>query len=540
MTDKRRRNAEAHLRWLLGFLRQPLALPALAAGFTVGGQVAATVVVGVRKWGDPTPSGQGDRFLIGSISKPFTGLLFARASARAGLGFTSNLRQAFPDVIETLERPIASFGGVDFPNPAAAWAGHYATTTVTDLMTHTSGLAYSPGGDLVKEEANLATLDFPPGSTPARHRRRKRLRYVELAVADEPFTIGTWKTPEPGKKRALYSGGCIIVASMLEQRLGKAWETLMSEWVFEPLGIRRATFGELSEKSAVTDTWHHQAAPGGLVSTHDLRTSQVAWTHAPAGAMCFSMEELGVLLGRISVQDPALMDAAGWTRYLDLPADVKKTTRGGWVRRGNVLSHNGNDNGWNHADCSVDLDRQEAVYACANLGSPAAKSVVKRLKRELVHIARAYDLFQHADAAIDPSRIRISADSTREADDKRSYAALLMNDAWMGTGWEATRSFPTITIEFDEPTEVSGIVLYQPRARSIRGVHFPDPVVFGRTGPRLAPADPRHQLGPIHDMSANGHVLHVRLPGRRTVSRLDVKIRKASGMPCINRLLVLR
>lgn len=539
MTDKRRKNAEAHLEWLLGFLRQPLALPALAAGFTVGGQVAATAVVGVRKWGDPTPSGRDDRFLLGSITKPLTGLLFARASTHAQLGFTSNLRQAFPEVIASLERPLASFGNVEVPNPSAAWAGHYAVTTVTDLMNHTSGLAYSPGGDLAKEELALGVLDFPPGSTPSRHRRRKRLRYTELAVADEPFTIGTWKTP-PDKKRVLYSGGCIIVASMLEQRLGEAWETLMSQWVFDPLGLRRASFGQLSDESAVTDTWHHQAVEGaGLRSTHDLRNSQVAWTHAPAGAICLSMEELGTVLGRISVRDPALLGEAAWTTYLELPADSQKYTRGGWERKGNVLSHSGNDNGWNHASCSVDLDRQLSVYACANLGSTPAKSVVKRLKRELVHVARAYDLFQHTDQAIEPARIRIHANSTREADDKRSFAAVLMNDPWMGTGWEAARSFPTITIEFDEPTEVSGIVLYQPRARAIRGVDIPD-LAIGPARPRVGPAGPNLQLAPIHAMSANGHVLHVRLPSRRTVRELTLKIRKVSGMPCINRLLVLR
>jgi CubicO group peptidase (beta-lactamase class C family) len=539
MTDKRRRNAEAHLEWLLGFLRQPLALPALAAGFTIDGEVAATAVVGVRKWGDPTPVERDDRFLLGSITKPLTGLLFARASGQAQLGFTSSLGQVFPELIESLERPLASFGNVEFPNPAAAWARHYATTTVTDLMNHTAGLAFSPGGDLVKEERALAALDFPPGSTPSRHRRRKRLRYTELAVADEPFKIGTWKTP-PGKKRVLYSGGCIIVASMLETRLGKAWETLMSEWVFEPLGVQRASFGELSEATAVTEPWHHQAPGGsGLVSTHDLRISQVAWTHAPAGALCLSMDDLGRILGRISVRDPALLDAAGWTTYLELPGDSEEYTRGGWSRKGNVIKHNGNDNGWNHADCSVDLDRQLAVYACANLGSKPAKSVVKRLKRELVHIARAYDLFQHADEAIDPARMRIRANSTREADDKRSYDPLLMADPWMRTGWEGTRSFPTITVEFDEPTEVSGIVLYQPRARAIRGVDFPDPT-FGPVRPPLGRVEPTLQIGPVHAMSANGHVLHVRLPSRRTVRELTFRIRKVSGMPCINRLLVLR
>lgn len=547
MTDKRRQNAEAYLERLLEIRSQSVRIPALAAGFTVDGQVAATAVIGVRKWGSGSASQRNDRFPVGSISKPLTGFLFARIADQTSLGFTSTIGQVFPDLIEELRAPLATFGGVDIPNPAAAWADHYANTTVVDLMTHTSGMAYTPTGDTNKEEADLDAMDFPPGSTPSKNRLAKRRHYTRLAVRDEPFTIGEWASVD-GKKRALYSGGSIVVASMMEQQQAHTWERLMSDWVFEPLGLHNASCGELSEASAVTDTWFHQDRDdGGLRSTHSLRTSQVAWNHGPAGALCFSMEALGVLLGRISVQDTSLMSPAAWNLYLGVPADINQTTRGGWGRTKDVLWHNGNWDGWYHADCSVDLKRRFATYACANLGNAAAAGVVGGLRKDLKHLALGYDLFQHMDDAVPADQLKFTADSTRSPIDGESFSPVLMNDGWLSTQWLAARTDPTVTVTFDRPTEISGIALYQSRPDSIMSVELSNPE--RPELPEMRPAGglqvgehaPTFELGQVHQRSANGHVLHVRLPRKWTVEKLSIKVTRSGGdTPRINRLLVLR
>lgn len=542
MTDKRRQNAEAYLKWLIDFHIGTTAIPAMAAGVTVGGQVAATAVSGVRRKGHSSRSRISDRFPIGSVTKPLTGFLFARIADQTELHFGSSLRQMHPDAIEALERPLASVAGVELPNPCKAWASHYAMTTVTDLMTHTSGLAYSPLGDSAREERELAEIDVPYGSTPFKHLRRKRKRYTQLAVTDEPFTVGEWTTPGPGLKPSCYSGGCIIVASGLEQRLGKNWETLMSEWIFQPLGVENPSFGELSEKSSITDTWMHQDTGANIVSKHDLRASQVSWTHAPAGAMALTMEDFGRILGAISVQHSGLMSPAGWHAYLDVPHDVNATTRGGWVRNGDALWHNGNYSGWYHSDAWIDLHKQVAYYACTNLGNENAQQACGRLGSHLRHLALAYDLFAHTDQAIAPARLRVSTDSTRSPIEGEHFDPLFMFDAWLSTRWLSSQGHPTITIEFDEPTEVSGIVLYQDKADSISEVEFILP-----ERPKLRPTTPtlgRETLPPLqlktHIRSSNGHVLHARLPSRRTLDKLEFKVKDGAGIPRINRLLVLR
>jgi CubicO group peptidase (beta-lactamase class C family) len=546
VTDKRKQNAETYLKRLLELRSQSVRIPALAAGFTVEGEVAATAVIGVRKWGSDAASEKSDKFPIGSITKPLTGFLFARIADKTSLGFTSTIGQVFPDLIADLKAPLEPFPGITVPNPAAAWADHYANTDVVDLMTHTSGMAYTPTGDTNKEEADLDMMDFPPGSTPSKNRRAKRKHYVRLAVRDKPFTIGEWSSTD-GKKKALYSGGCIVVASMLEQRQEHTWETLMKEWVFEPLGLHNASCGELQESASgpVTETWFHaDKEGGGLQSTHSLQTSQVAWVHAPAGALCFSMKAFGVVLGRISVQDPAMMSQAAWNLYTGVPADINATTRGGWVRNGDELWHNGNYGGWYHADCMVHLTRRIATYACANLGNAAAIGVVETVRKDMTHLALAYDLFQYMDQAIPADQLKITADSTRSMVDGESFSPVLMNDWWFGTKWLAARSDPTVTVEFDEPTEISGIAIYQSKADSIEKIELskPEPVVMRPADrPQLGEAGPTFALGQIHKRSANGHVLHVRLPGKWTVKKLHIKVTKSGGeTPRINRLLVLR
>ena len=541
MSDKRRQNAETYLKRLLELRSQSVRIPALAAGFTVEGQVAATAVIGVRKWGSGAAAQRSDMFPIGSITKPLTGFLFARIADQTSINFTSTIGQVFPGLIQELRAPLAPFG---IPNPAAAWADHYANTSVVDLMTHTSGMAYTPTGDTNREEFDLSLMDFPPGSTPSKNRRAKRKHYVRLAVRDQPFTIGEWSSTD-GKRRALYSGGCIVVASMLEQRQEHTWERLMSDWVFQPLGLHNASCSDLSEASSVTNTWFHQdKEDGGLRSTHSLQTSQVAWTHGPAGALCFSMEALGVLLGRISVQDPALMSQAAWNLYLGVPADINQATRGGWGRTNDVLWHNGNYGGWYHADCSVDLKRRFATYACANLGNAAAAAVVGDLLQDIKHLALGYDLFQYLDDAVPADQLKFTANSTRSMVDGESFSAILMNDWWLSTQWLASRADPTVTIEFDQTTEISGIAIYQSKPDSIMSVELSKP-----ERPEKRPADrpqigehtPTFELAQVHKRSANGHVLHVRLPGKWTVKTLHIKVTRSGGeTPRINRLLVLR
>jgi hypothetical protein len=319
----------------------------------------------------------------------------------------------------------------------------------------------------------------------------------------------------------------------------------MEDWVFKPLGLHNASCGELSEASSVTDTWFHQdKADGGLRSTHTMLTSQVAWAHAPAGALCFSMVALGVLLGRISVQDTTLMSQAAWNLYLGVPGDINQTTRGGWGRTNDRLWHNGNSDGWYHADCSVDLKRRFATYACANLGNAAAAGVVGGLLGDIKHLALGYDLFRHMHEAVPADQLKITADSIRSPIDGVAFEPLLMNDWWMSTQWRASRADPTVTVEFDQPTEISGIAIYQDKPDSIMSVELSRPEL-----PEMRPADrppigehrPTFELAQVHQRSANGHVLHVRLPRKWTVRKLHIKVARSGGdTPRINRLLVLR
>ncbi len=115
----------------------------------------------------------------------------------------------------------------------------YQNVTVRQLLSHTSGLPYTPTMKQSDIDAKGATVI------------ERRLAYVSAALADKPAAT-------PGSKY-IYSGGGIIVASMAEKLTGKSWEELVTELLFQKLDMRTAGFGPMATPPDMLDApWFHQ------------------------------------------------------------------------------------------------------------------------------------------------------------------------------------------------------------------------------------------------------------------------------------------
>jgi CubicO group peptidase (beta-lactamase class C family) len=113
--------AQASLDALLKVQSQQNNLPALAAAVVVKGKLVAVGTTGTRRAGTAIPVTQDDRFHLGSDTKAMTALLAAMMIEDGKLQWDSTLAQVFPEL-------------------AAGMDARLQQVTITQLLSHTSGL----------------------------------------------------------------------------------------------------------------------------------------------------------------------------------------------------------------------------------------------------------------------------------------------------------------------------------------------------------------------------------------------------------------
>ena len=202
-------------------------LPAVAALVQIGGTVEAESAIGVRANGHPEPVTKQDRWHIGSDTKAFTATLIARLVEKGRLRFEDTLADLFPDAAI---------------NPA------YRAVTMTQLLSHTAGLPpLTDDKELPPFYAAIKGIADLPAQRTAVART-----YLAMAPASK---IGEF---------AYSNLGFIIAGAAAEKRTGKAWEDLIREEIFTPLGIVNAGFGAPGTPGKVEQPQGHNEVLGTL------------------------------------------------------------------------------------------------------------------------------------------------------------------------------------------------------------------------------------------------------------------------------------
>jgi CubicO group peptidase (beta-lactamase class C family) len=182
----------------------------------IPGMVAAVVntdgtvmlgAAGVRKAGAPDKVTTKDRFHLGSCTKAMTATLCAMLVEEGKLKWNSTPADVWPALKDKFH---ADFRGV----------------TLAQFLHHRSGLP----SDTSPEAVWLAMNQFK-GAPQA-----GRLKLVELALSKAPAA-------PPGSKYVYANAGYTIAGAMCEKVTGTAYETLIKQRLFEPLGIKSAGFG---------------------------------------------------------------------------------------------------------------------------------------------------------------------------------------------------------------------------------------------------------------------------------------------------------
>ncbi len=180
-------------------------IPGLSMAVIDKGQIAHMAVAGVRAIGTKNAIELDDRFHIGSITKSMTATLIAKLIEEQRLTRETTLQQVFPD-IDML--PV------------------YHEVTIEQLMHHTAGI---PAYLTVTDEQEKELLSLPGGPM------EQRLGFAKQVLQETPATpLGTF---------AYSNAGYSILGTIAEQVTEEPWDSLLTKYIFSPLGMTEVGIG---------------------------------------------------------------------------------------------------------------------------------------------------------------------------------------------------------------------------------------------------------------------------------------------------------
>lgn len=209
---------------------------------------------GVRKRNTEVAVTDYDQWHMGSCTKAMTATMIAGLVERGYLEWDRSLAEAFPDL-------------------AGSMPGGMGQITLSQLLTHTSGLPENP--DWVSMVTDLYKMGMSP-------RQCRMLCLQQAATRDLASDPGTGY---------LYSNlGYIVAAAMAEEATGTSWERLMQSLLYQPLGMTDAGFGGSGTPGMIDQPWPHDlTGEPSLYNSLAGAPGSIFW--GPAGFTYCSLED---------------------------------------------------------------------------------------------------------------------------------------------------------------------------------------------------------------------------------------------------------
>jgi CubicO group peptidase (beta-lactamase class C family) len=233
-------NVDAILQAILGTGSQRFGLAAVVLR---GERIIAQGAAGVQKRGTAERITIADRFHLGSCTKAMTATLVAVLVEEGKLNWNTTLGELLADTVKPMH---------------PAWE----KVTLRQVLAHRAGLRFEPDGlaqvfnELVRPHRAFHFLKAVRNGTLP----QQRLEIARQALSRPPGI--------PPDTKCWYSNvGYILAGAVLEQLTGRAWEELMRERLFQPLGISTGGFGRPGTAGKTDQPWGHSPlfyGPAGL------------------------------------------------------------------------------------------------------------------------------------------------------------------------------------------------------------------------------------------------------------------------------------
>jgi CubicO group peptidase (beta-lactamase class C family) len=317
-------------------IRQEHRLPALGAAIVTSRGLVTSGVTGTRKAGTDVAATIDDHWHLGSDTKAMTAVILATFVDRGTLTWETTLGEVFAEL-------------------AAGFPVDFRAITVTQLLSHHAGLP-----------ANLAWRQIAQSASTLPEQRLNALKRAATT------TLGS----KPGTKFEYSNLGYTLAGAIAERVGGKAWEELMRDVVFTPLGMTSCGFGGLGTPGKVDQPWPHTA--NGQPTPSNGPPIDNAAVLGPAGTVhCsiadwskFITDQLRGARGSGSLLKPDTYKALHTPRFGGSYAFGWGVTTRVWAG-GTVLQHSGS-NTMNFCVVWVAPLRDMAVLAVTNQGGDAA------------------------------------------------------------------------------------------------------------------------------------------------------------------------
>ena len=201
-------------------IRDEQDVPALAAAVMDEGKLVAYGACGMCNSARMVKVMLDDKWHLGSCTKSMTASVAAMLVEEGKIRWDSTIGVIFPGICEEMHH---------------SWRD----VTLQQLLVHRGGAPHDPPDDLWK--VALARQGTP---------REQRWNFVNGLLHRAP-------AKPPGTHWIYSDSGYAIAGAMLEKVSGKAWEDLLRERLFEPLGLKSAGFGEPASPGKIDQPWGH-------------------------------------------------------------------------------------------------------------------------------------------------------------------------------------------------------------------------------------------------------------------------------------------
>jgi CubicO group peptidase (beta-lactamase class C family) len=349
----------ADLETRLEAIRVKHNLPALAAAGTSGEKLLVIGATGFRKKDSPERVTVHDLWHLGSCTKSMTATMLARLVERGTLRWDLTIGEVFKDLAASGKMKDA-----------------YKPVTIEMLLAHRGGIP----SDL--SENGLWGHLWEKKGTPTDQRQQ----LLEGVMIREPMS-------KPGTAFLYSNAGIAIAGHMAEKITGKAWEELMREEMFAPLGMKHVGFGAPGHAAKMDEPWGHHGAESKPVPPGPEADNPPAI--GPAGTMHASLADWA----RYAAVH--LLGAKGKTDYLKPETFARLQAKPkvgdyafGWGHAergwggGDVLSHNGSNTSW-FCVVWVAPKKDVAYLAATNCGSDAGAKAIDEAVQAVMAVLRA-------------------------------------------------------------------------------------------------------------------------------------------------------
>lgn len=330
-------------------------IPGMAVAVVKGDETVMTGAAGVRAAGHDEAITIDDLFHLGSCTKAMTATLCAMLVEEGKLSWDTTLADAFPDTFKP---------GNDHPVPDPAWKA----VTLRQLLNNRGGVP----GDLSAD--GLWGRLWAHNGTPVEARD-----VLLRGVLSHP------PAHAPGTQYEYANAGFAIAGHMAETVTGTAWEDLIQERLFRPLGITSAGYGAPGSAKEVDQPRGHKdgkpVKPG--------RNADNPPAISPAGRVYMTVPDWARFIAlhlqgdkenprrECRLLKPESFDMLHAVPNGDDGKPVEPPYAMGWLapRRpwgdGKVLTHNGSNTMWFCVTWIAPKKNFAVVVACNTAGSGA-------------------------------------------------------------------------------------------------------------------------------------------------------------------------